>query len=207
MRQDKLGRLWLEWALATMVGYGVGTLAVLPFAVQLAYAAQPAWLVGAVGGAVLGIAIGGAQWLVLRRHGLAAGGWWVLASLVGAAIGLALGTALADSLAPAAARPPDRETAARLALVQAAISAGVTGAVFGLAVGAAQWLVLRAPGGLSAWWIAANGLGWMAALGLGAALAEQVTVLGALVPAGAAAGVITGLALQRWAGRVQTGQK
>lgn len=78
MRQDKLGMLWLEWTLATMLGYVVGTLAVLPFAAQLAYAAQPGWLVGAVGGAVLGIAIGSAQWLVLRRHGLAAGagGCW-----------------------------------------------------------------------------------------------------------------------------------
>ncbi len=198
MRQDKLGLLWLEWTLATALGYIVGTLGVLPLAVQIAYAAPPAWVAAAVGGALLGITIGGCQWFVVRRHQLATGGWWwVLASLVGATIGLALGAALAEALAPFAGRPPDREAAARMALTQAALTAGVTGAVFGLALGAAQWLALRAQHGLSAWWIAANALAWSAALILAALLAPQLTVPGALLLAGIAAGVITGLVFQR----------
>ena len=68
-----------------------------------------------------------------------------------------------------------------MAPIQAALSAGITGAVFGLALGAAQWLALRARRGLSAWWPAANGLGWLAAMGLAAAVAEPLTVLGALL--------------------------
>lgn len=202
MRQDNLGLVWLEWTAATALGYIVGTLGVLPLAVQIAYAAPPAWVAAAVGGALLGITIGGAQWLVLRRHRLAAGGWWwILASLLGATIGLALGAALAEALAPFAVRPPDREAAARMAPVQAALTAGVTGAVFGIALGAAQWLALRSQHGLSAWWIAANGLAWAAALILAALLAPQFTVPGALLLAGIAAGIITGLFLQRRFGR------
>src|SRR4051812_46404549 len=104
MRHEARGMVWLEWALATLIGYVVGTLAVLPLAVQLAYAAQPPWLSGAVGGAVLGAAVGGAQWLVLRRNGQGADGWWVLASVVGGVLGLTLGAALSDALAMATFR-------------------------------------------------------------------------------------------------------
>lgn len=207
MRQDKLGLLWLEWTVATALGYIVGTLGVLPLAVPIAYAAPPAWVAAAVGGALLGMTIGGAQWLVVRRHRLASGGWWwVLASLIAATIGLALGAALAEAFAPLAARPPDREAAARMALTQAALTAGVTGAVFGLVFGAAQWLALRTQHGLSAWWIAANALAWMAALILAAVLAPQLTVPGALLLAGIVAGLITGLVVHRGFGRMQTGQ-
>jgi hypothetical protein len=207
MRQDKLGLLWLEWTLATVLGYAVGTLAALPFAVQIAYAAPPAWVAAAVGGTLLGITIGGAQWLVLRRHRLATGGWWwMLASLIGATLGLALGAALAEALAPVAARPPDREAAVRMAITQAALTAGVTGAIFGLALGAAQWLALRTQQAFSAWWIVANGLAWSAALILAAVLAPQLTVPGALLLAGIAAGVVTGLVVQRRFGGTQTAQ-
>lgn len=94
-----------------------------------------------------------------------------------------------------------------MAPIQAALSAGITGVVFGLALGTAQWLALRARCGFSAWWPAASGLGWLVALGLAAAVAEPLTVLGALLLAGAAAGEITGSVLQRWLGRAHTGQE
>jgi hypothetical protein len=191
--------LWLEWTLATLIGYVVGTLAVLPWAVQLAYSAQPAWLANAVGGAVLGTAVGGAQWLILRRNRRNVDGWWVLASLAGGLIGLAFGTALSDAVAMTTARATDRETAALMVPVRAALAAGVTGAVFGLLLGGFQWLALRRPRGLIAWWIVANGLGWMAAMGLGAAVADRVTIIGALLVTGTVAGVITGIVLQWWA--------
>jgi hypothetical protein len=203
MQHDTRRTLWLEWALATLIGYVVGTLAVLPLAVQLAYAAQPPWLSGAVGGAVLGAAVGGAQWLVLRHIGQRADGWWVLASMVGGLLGLALGTALSDALAMATFRTQDRETAALMVPVRAALAAGVTGIVFGLLLGGCHWLALRAPRGLMVWWIVANGLGWMAAMGLGAAAADRVTTIGALLITGLIAGVATGIAMQWWIRRVE----
>jgi hypothetical protein len=187
--------LWLEWTLATLVGYVVGTLAVLPLAVQLAYTAQPAWLAGAVGGAVLGATVGGAQWLVLRRHRQAVAAWWVLASLAGGLLGLALGTALSDALAMTTLVPTDRETAAQMVPVRAALTVGATGAVFGLLLGGGQWLALRRPRSSMVWWAVANGLGWMVAMGLGAAVADWLTALGAMGVTGIVAGVATGVAL------------
>lgn len=196
MRQDRQGMLWLEGTLATLIGYVVGTLAILHLAIQLAYTAQPAWLAAAVGGAVLGAAVGGAQWLVLRRNGHAVGARWVLASLAGGLLGLALGTALSDALAMTTLLPTDRETAARMVPARAALTAGATGAVFGLLLGSFQWLALRRPRSLTVWWVVANGLGWMVAMGLGAAVADWLTAIGAMVITGIVAGVATGAALR-----------
>jgi hypothetical protein len=198
MRQAMSGMLWLEWTLATLIGYAVGTLAVLPLAVQLAYTAQPAWLPSAAGGVVLGATISGAQWLVLRHNRQGTGAWWVPASMVGGLLGLALGATLSDALVMAAFRPTDRETAALMLPLRAALTTGVTGLVFGLCLGVFQWLALRRPPGMIVWWVAANGLGWMAGMGLGAAVADRITTIGALLVTGIVAGVATGSAIQWW---------
>ncbi len=61
-------RFWLQWVLATAVGWAVGTTA---------------------GGALVGTVVGVAQWLVLRRR-VARAGWWVLATAVGWLVGMAV---------------------------------------------------------------------------------------------------------------------
>src|SRR4051812_13891329 len=76
-RQGTTKLLWLEWTVATLIGYMLGILAIFPWMVGLAYAAQPTLLIGLAGGAVLGGAIGGAQWLVLRHHTRKVDGWWL----------------------------------------------------------------------------------------------------------------------------------
>jgi hypothetical protein len=196
MQQNTGGLLWFEWTLATLIGYVVGALAVLPLAVQLAYAAQPEWLVGGAGGAVLGGLVGIAQWIVMRRHDKRTSGWWAPASLVGGMIGLALGTVLGDMLTPAVP-PPNREAAASMLPFSAALSTGMSGAVFGLLLGGAQWLSLRRPPGALAWWVTANVLGWAAGLGLGAVIAAQGNVLISMLTAGAVSGAITAAAVRQ----------
>jgi hypothetical protein len=194
--QNDSSRLWLTWTLATLVGYTLGILAILNGVVTLAYADQPAWLIGLGGGAVLGGVMGVAQGLVLRRH-TPMNAWWVLASIVGGALGLALGMPMADALMLPSSVPTVRGAATAIAW-RVAIQAGVTGAVVGIVMGSAQWLVLRRFIRSAGWWVIVNGLGWMAALGLGAAIINGAGLIGALLLSGLTGGVITGIVMQRW---------
>jgi len=68
---------WLQWALASAVGWVIG------------------WSAGeeAIGGAAVGVA----QWLVLRRQ-VRRAGWWVLASAVGWAVGWFFGVILVGAV-------------------------------------------------------------------------------------------------------------
>ena len=67
---------WLQWVLATAVGWAVGVV---------------------VGGDLFGAVVGAAQWLVLRRQG-ARTGWWVLASAVGWFVAMRVGGFLDEVL-------------------------------------------------------------------------------------------------------------
>lgn len=197
-RQANAKGLWLEWTVATLVGYGVGMLAILPWMVGAAYAAQPTLWNGLVGGGVLGVALGVAQWLVLRRHSFQARGRWFVATIVGATLGLACGLSLADLLVLPTFTPATRSAAGPVMPWRAAMQASLTGAVFGLLLGGAQWLGLRRSRPIGGGWITASGLGWMVGMGLGATLAAVISVLGALLITGLISGVITGFALQTW---------
>jgi hypothetical protein len=202
--QRETRRMWGEWTVATLAGYAVGTLAILPGVVGLAYAAQPEILIGLVSGAVIGGALGIAQWLVLRRY-IEMTFWWILACILGGMIGLSIGMALGDSLALPAVRAATREAAAGALPWRVILQAGISGALLGVMLGAAQWLVLRGAVRSAGWWIIVSGLGWMLGLGLGALIAEISNVLIAVLLTGAIGGAVTGLALQqlRWHMREQ----
>jgi hypothetical protein len=187
--------------LAMLVGYTLGILAVLNWMVMLAYADQPAWLIGLAGGAVLGGVMGVAQWLILRRY-TPINAWWVLAGSVGGALGLALGMPLADTLTLPLPVPAVRGVTTAIAW-RVAVQAGVTGAAAGVVIGGTQWLVLRRFIRSAGLWIIVNGLGWMAALGLGAAITNGAGLFGALLFSGLAGGAITGIVMQRWLRRAK----
>jgi len=85
-----------RWLLATIVAGAVGgTLALIIG--EVAGDARGFYVALAVGGIVLGAAIGLGQWLVLRPN-LSQAGWWVLASTAGLAISLGTGNALGATL-------------------------------------------------------------------------------------------------------------
>ncbi len=54
-------------------------------------------LVSGLSGAVAGLGLGSAQWLVLRRS-VSSAGWWLVASCVGWTAGLSLGSGMLDLL-------------------------------------------------------------------------------------------------------------
>ncbi|MCE7989992.1 MAG: hypothetical protein DYG89_53275 [Caldilinea sp. CFX5] len=191
--------LGLRWIGANFVAVVLAIVAVLPLAVNLAYANQPAWLTGALVGAVLGLALGVAQWWVLRRP-LSLSRWWIVNSLIGGALGLAIGMQLADALPVMPVTKPLARDTATLFATGTALQAASSGLLFGLLLGLLQWLVLRQRVHSAGWWIVANTIGWAAALGL-AALWPAGGAIGWLLLAGTVNGVITGWLLQSWVNR------
>jgi hypothetical protein len=88
----------------------------------------------------VGIPVGLAQWIVLRKK-LERAEWWIPASAAGWAAGYALLVAMF---------PP-----------QATVLAG---GALGVALGLAQWFVLRRRVARSWWWIVVSTLGWAVGL-------------------------------------------
>jgi hypothetical protein len=111
---------WVTWVLITTLGWLIG------------------WIF--LGELWIGLALGAAQWLLLRTR-LKHSYWWIPASLVGWAIG---------HLAVLNFVPVDLRDWAGLPI--------------GLTLGTAQWIVLRDEMPHTFWWIVVNGLGWMLAL-------------------------------------------
>ncbi len=191
------------WVLATMAGVVLGVLGVLSLVTRLALSQTSALPTNLIGGAGLGIVLGLTQWLVLRRY-VASAGWWVPASILGAACGAALGMAAADALGPmffamdvSSVRPAP---GGLRPLLNMAASAGIAGAGVGLLLGVAQWLVLRRAVAGAGRWIVASALGWPAALAIGAACITGGGFLAGLLVAGMVGGSVTGGTLARLVG-------
>ncbi len=116
------------WVLATGLGVLVGLFAGVYFLLLFLKQPGPFDWSGLVQGALLGLALGFAQWLVLRRS-LRRAGWWVPANVLAWSLGF-----LAAFLAAGAATG----TAAT------ALSGAITGAVAGALTGVALMWLLRA---------------------------------------------------------------
>jgi len=130
--------LWVEWILATTVGWAIGFV---------------------LSEFVVGVAVGLAQWVVLRRR-IERSGWWILVS----GVGWAAGRGLASLLFPA----------------QNTI---LIGAMIGAILGLAQWFALRDRVVQAWWWIVVSALSW----GLALTGVLGATLVGSL--AGAATGL------------------
>lgn len=192
-------QFWLAWTLVTLVGYVVGIVAVLPFAITLAYASQLPLIIGLISGAVLGATTGLAQWLLLRRRTPVTVAW-VSASIIGGMLGMALGMTLVDGPTPPTGelREAVRTGTAPLIPWRIVWQTSWEGAIFGVGMGMAQWHILRRFARSAGWWVSANGIGWMVGLGVGAALAPLITTLGALLVTGLLAAAITGYQMEKW---------
>jgi hypothetical protein len=132
-------RFWLLWVLASAIGWAVGLTAAN--LTQLALeAASGGVVVEAEGGAVLegagnllfGLAVGTAQWLVLRRQ-IEGAIWWAPATAGGFALAGIVGGALQDA--------------------GAAVGGLVISLGLGVAAGTLQWLLLRRQVKRAGWWV------------------------------------------------------
>jgi hypothetical protein len=124
--------IWLRWTLATtlgaVVGWGVTTFVVSPTAVGM--------IVFAV---TTSLAVGLAQWFVLKQYFNRAG-WWILGTTVGGTVGWIGGLLVGEVFVAAGA---------------ALVGLVLGGLLVGLVVGVAQWFVLKPHFSGAGWWILA----------------------------------------------------
>jgi hypothetical protein len=194
--------LWLQWVLASILGYGVGTIIGHAFAnlipaktcsqsfsdsfidrlTNFACIQPSLGLILIV--VILGLAGGFMQWLVLRRR-IAGTGWWIPAT--------ALGFPIALILADKAMRLAGDFAAAPILL----------GVLFGVLSGSMPLLVLRRQNARAGWWLPAHLLGALVGGAFGIVAFHSAALMGlyqftwaaAGAMFGAGLGAITGIAL------------
>jgi hypothetical protein len=161
---------WLQWVLASMLGFAVGA-AMGNAVTDWAFTA----LFGAVGGFM--------QWLVLRRQ-IAAAGWWVLASTLGFAI--APIAAIAGVMAMSQVMSLDGNPMAAPILL---------GVLFGVLSAIMPWLVLRRQLARAGWWVPAHLLGSLVGGAMGIVAFHVMALIGFYQFPWAAAGAMFGAGL------------
>ncbi len=158
--------LWLEWVLASVVGFGVG-------------GAVGSLVSPTVGFIVTGAVVGMFQWMILRRY-MAQAGWVALAGLSTLVVCFAFGGAIMGGVS---------------GLVGGAFGLIAGGAAAGLVMGTTggffQSRFLGQHLSRTGWWIVASALGWAIGEAVAVALGQGP---GSLI-GGAIAGTITGTTL------------
>jgi len=183
---------WLQWVLASMLGFAVGAAmgnavanSIPPMTCTQSSSdslidrltnfpcIQPSLgLVLIV--IILGLAGGFMQWLVLRRR-IAGTGWWVPASTLGFPVALVMA-----------------EGAMRLVGIPSPILLGV---LFGILSGILPWLVLRRQVARAGWWVPAHLLGSLVGGAMGIVAFHVMALIGFYQFPWAAAGAMFGAGL------------
>jgi len=158
---SQLGRgFWVRWVAASAIGLFVGFyicfMSVVGLTGKQSFILKI--LVSAVSGAALGIAVGGAQWSILR-HEVSGTNRWVVTNLTGGIIGGVIALPIAEAVGEAMG-------------FNMAVFAGSI--VLGLSIGIAQVIILRGHLLGSGWWVLAHAAGMPLGWALGRSLGESV---------------------------------
>jgi hypothetical protein len=184
-------RFWLLWIAANAVAWltfalGYSRPAIEAMRLMLPMTTEATWTAVRVqivlNGAVMGGALGIAQWLVLRWR-LSTSAWWVVASAFGAAVGVGL----------------HHTFELNINVFRSGVHTALAGGIVGLGLGLAQALVLRLQVRQASWWVLASAAGFIVvdAVRLAADTLSPVTMLGYdnLIGSGwLAAGLVFGIA-------------
>jgi len=165
-------QFWWQWILANTAGWGIGFSVALMGLLAIGFmvipdpeiqSGDPRWsilfaAINSVAGGAGGFVIGGAQWIVLRRH-VSGVGIWALTSAIGWALGLALAMGVSWSV--------EADIASSVDPLLYLLLGGV---VTLIVVSVGQWLVLASRVRYAGWWVLVSAIGLL----LGGALAFYV---------------------------------
>lgn len=131
-------------AIGSAIGWSIGLMATFVFIGESTTSLESSLLRSSVLGGAIGVALGLAQWVVLRRFNHAANAW-LLASPLGWASGLAAGWGLAWMLITALSPQPDvSDMAIRVALITS-LNGLIPGTIGGAITGIALTRMLQGP--------------------------------------------------------------
>lgn len=161
--------MWFGWFLASAVGWAIGWLVGGPVGEAVGWPISEAVdivvgeiLGGAAAWGALGLVLGTAQWLLLRRQ-IRKAGWWVPATIVGWAVvgSLRWGQGPVMETAMFAIIDGLEMTDWDVIIPLVGIGIGMIGeGVAGLLVGLPQWLVLQRPIRNAGRWVLISVLAW-----------------------------------------------
>jgi len=159
LRRAELALLWvlvcaLLWPVSsTILTISLGTpLTAIPGGPSIA------WRL-ALSALVAGLALGTAQWAILRQQRTISR-WWIAATAAGWLLALPAST-LGQWLAFWLVAPSSMSVPFPPPMSFQVISGFLTGGMLGVIVGSAQWFVLRRHMSASSWWIIAATAGWI----------------------------------------------
>ncbi|MGH9363272.1 MAG: hypothetical protein ACRD2T_15280 [Thermoanaerobaculia bacterium] len=179
MTQSAQSVSWLRWTVLTTVGLAAGLVAALAAGGPVEAVVGMLLAMPVVTG-IVGLVLGGTQWLELRRR-VRPAGRWIAASAVGLSIGLLGGVAIVEQIGRAVTG--GQVSLRTMGSGWVIASFAVVGVVSGLLLGLMQWLAFRRFGLPGAFWVATSTLAMSAALFAGALVAETVT-RGVMTPGG-----------------------
>lgn len=184
--------LWEWWVFATVVGIFIGIAVVAGVSILAeAFGATSMVAFLHIAGALAGVSLGVAQWLVLR-HYIKHIRWWIVATAIGAIITWLIGLKVIVILILMFLDGGTVEVLSPRLLTAILLLGAWIGSVLGLA----QWFVLRPHVRRASLWVFANGFAWSLGLMLifaGANVTQpgEFTFEAALI--GIATGVTTGV--------------
>jgi hypothetical protein len=176
---------WLRWTVLTTVGLAGGLIAALAAGGPVEAVVGMLLAMPVVTG-IVGLVLGGTQWLELRRR-VRPAGWWIAASAIGLSFGLLGGVTIVEQVGNAVTG--GQVNIRTMGMGWRVASFAVVGLVSGAALGLMQWLAFRRFGLPGAGWVATSTLAMSTALVAGALLADVVTP-GFATPAGFAVFVL-----------------
>jgi hypothetical protein len=146
-------RFWLFWLLSSTVGYTLG-FGGMQLLMRFWSSSESLWIFAAAMGTLVGVCVGGLQWLLLRKQ-LRRSALWILAT--------ALGFTLANLVFLRMTQQPAAEALQTVMVLGSPLLGGVAGVLLGVL----QWLVMVKQVRYAAGWIlvSAVDLG-LAALGI-----------------------------------------
>ena len=140
--------VWLWWAIAGAMGWGLASAMDALLHLSSLPHVYPGDAIPPLG--VQGLALGVAQWLIVRRY-MPRAGWWAPATIIGVIL---------IAVAPVVAYETQDPRSMWLKYESG-------GLLEGLVLGVAQWLVLRQHVRRAGWWIVASAVGWLIAAFVG----------------------------------------
>jgi len=153
---EERGRsVWLWWAVAGALGWGLSSpLGALLQASPLPRVYPPDAVPPLV---VQGLALGLAQWLIVRRY-MPRAGWWAPATIIGVVLIVVVTIVAYETQDPRN--------------IWLKYESG--GLLEGLVLGVAQWLVLRQHVRRAGWWVIASAIGWLAVAFVGVLITASI---------------------------------
>ncbi|AFY55522.1 hypothetical protein Riv7116_3043 [Rivularia sp. PCC 7116] len=154
LKENNSLKLWERWVLASTIAQIIGWIVIAYFSQATnEFVNENTYKVLLLVGTVEGLALGFAQWLVLRRY-IRYASYWIFFTIAGVLISWFMGLTISAVIGLFYVANFYQEMTTLVEKV------ALLGAAVGTVIGYAQWLILKTVNKQAIWWVTANALAW-----------------------------------------------